>query len=488
MMGLGWNLPKNADVRTYFARYFAPAVDWRDVARVTIDLLPDVALLEIFDFHVKEHKRAWYTLVHVCRKWRNVILGSPRRLDQRLFCRPKTPIRKKLDLWPPLPIELTVCGCEIDEIVAALEYNNRICKLDVINPSFPEEKFLPAMQRAFPSLTVLVLWLEDEIAPLDPDSFLGGSAPRLQSLILEHIPFPGLPNLLLSTTRIVDLDLWNIPHSGYISPKAMVTCLSALTRLERFYIGFESPRSCPDRSNQRPPSLTRSLLPVLTVLWFKGVCEYLEELVSRIDAPLLDDLAITFFHQLIFDTPRITQFISSPKFKAHHAAHVKARVAFSSRGVSVTLPRTFDDGKLTLEISCSQSDWQLSSLAQVCSSSFPQALIPTVEQLYIEHAPHMPMPLQKWQDYIESSQWLELLHPFTAVKDLYISSEFTSHIVSALQELIGERTTEVLPVLHSLFLEETLPSGPTQEAVGQFVAARQLASRPITVSHWERRF
>jgi len=42
--------------------------------------------------------------------------------------------------------------------------------------------------------------------------------------------------------------------------------------------------------------------------------------------------------------------------------------------------------------------------------------------------------------------------------------------------------TEVLPALQTLFLEEKLPSGPIQDAIGQFVAERQL---PITISHWE---
>ena len=92
-----------------------------------------------------------------------------------------------------------------------------------------------------------------------------------------------------------------------------------------------------------------------------------------------------------------------------------------------------------------------------------------------------------WQDDIENSQWLELLHPFTAVKDLYISQEFTPRIAPALQELVGERVTEVLPALQTLFLEEPLPSGPVQETIGQFVAARQLAGHPIAVSRWERK-
>src|SRR6266852_8667608 len=70
-----------------------------------------------------------------------------------------------------------------------------------------------------------------------------GSAPRLQYLRLERVPIPGLPKLLLSATDLVHLSLCRIPHSGYISPEAMVTCLSTLPRLKRLYLKFESPRS-----------------------------------------------------------------------------------------------------------------------------------------------------------------------------------------------------------------------------------------------------
>ena len=70
------------------------SVDWCDVAqRVTIDVLPDVALLEIFDCYVNDSKnrtwrgwKKWHTLVHVCRKWRIIAFGSPLRLDLRLYC------------------------------------------------------------------------------------------------------------------------------------------------------------------------------------------------------------------------------------------------------------------------------------------------------------------------------------------------------------------------------------------------------------------
>jgi hypothetical protein len=43
----------------------------------------------------------------------------------------------------------------------------------------------------------------------------------------------------------------------------------------------------------------------------------------------------------------------------------------------------------------------------------------------------------------------------------------------------------VLPSLQTLFLDRTPPLGPDQEAIGQLVAARQLAGSPIAVSRWE---
>ncbi len=125
-----------------------------------------------------------------------------------------------------------------------------------------------------------------------------GSAPRLQYLRLERVPIPGLPKLLLSATDLVHLSLCRIPHSGYISPEAMVTCLSTLPRLERLYLKFESPRSRPNREGRRPPPPTRSVLPALIMVHFTGVSKYLEDLVARIDSPLLDCLEIKLFHQL----------------------------------------------------------------------------------------------------------------------------------------------------------------------------------------------
>ena len=81
---------------------------------------------------------------------------------------------------------------------------------------------------------------------------------------------------------------------------------------------------------------------------------------------------------------------------------------------------------------------------------------------------------------------MELLHPFTGVKNLYLSEEFARRIVPALKELVEDRMAEVLPTLQNTFLEELEPTGPVQEGIGQFVATRQVTSHPVAVSRWDR--
>jgi hypothetical protein len=470
-------------------------------------MLPDVALLEIFEFYLdsgyddnlypyydpnlKVKFMAWCALVRVCQTWRNIVFGSPLRLRLQLYCVPhRTSVRKAIVAWPALPIIVEGNCSEIrdnekwvDNIVAVFEHSDRICRLNLLEiRSWQLEKVSAAMQQPFPALTRLSFYCKDETAPVVPASSLGGSAPQLQFLSLERIPFPGLPKLLLSATRLVELFLSDIPHSGYIPPEAMVPCLSVLTRLEILHIGFKSPQSRPNRNSRRPPPPTRTLLPVLTRLELKAVSEYLEDLVARIDAPLLNLLEITFFHQLILDTPQLTQFISrTPNFMTPDEVD-GVYLEFSNGIARVSIRSPFE---LSLRMSCRPSDWQLLFLTQMCNLSFLQGLIPAVEHLYIQDLPIHSVSEPPWQDDIEGSQWLELLRPFTAVNELYISKKFVPRIAPALQELVGERATEALPALRTLFLRETLSSGPVQEAIQQFVTARQLSNHPIAISQWE---
>ena len=309
-----------------------------------IDLLPDDILLEIFDFYVyvspdydvKAEIEGWQQLAHVCPRWRSIVFGSPRRLDLKLCCTPETPARDTLDVWPALPliIEGTLSSSSsTDNITAALGQSNRVCKVSLTGWKLGE--VLAAMQVPFPELTGLELWSKNETQLVIPDSFLGGSAPHLRTLTLYSISFLGLPKLLLSATHLVYLYIYDIPHSAYISPQAIVALLSMLSSLESLSLGFRSPQSHPEWESPRtlhPPK--RSILPALTEFGFKGVTEYLEGLMTRINTPQLVQMNITFFNQIDFHCPRLVQFINcTPTLKALDEAHVQ----FYDRTASVNL-------------------------------------------------------------------------------------------------------------------------------------------------------
>jgi len=305
-------------------------------------------------------------------------------------------------------------------IMAALkQQHNRVCQITITDiPNSMLKKFA-AIKTPFPALTILMLRSTDESAPIRLDSFLEGSAPRLQSLWLHGIPFPSLGKLLLSSCDLSELFLDNILRSGYISPDALVSSLSGLTRLRILFLQFQSPRPRALRERRVPPSPTRIVLPPLSILYFKGDSEYLEDMLSRMENLLVNvHVRITFFNQLVFDTPLLRDLIGHVEtFKAHH----RAEISFSSDSVLFTL--FSKDGQaesevLKLRISCRPSDWQLSSLAQVIGSSIPPLL--TLDRLELRGDHHQP---QHWQDDIENAQWLESLRPFTSVKDLVPSGE-----------------------------------------------------------------
>jgi hypothetical protein len=382
-----------------------------------------------------------------------------------------------LNIWPPFPIYIHAYHYVgksplrgLGNILAALRQHNRVRGIYIHGVPNSLLKRSVAME-PFPALTDLMLTSNDEIderVPVLPDSFLGGFAPRLRTVQLTGIiPFPGLGKLLLSTTDLVTLSLHSIPHSGYISPEAMVVGLSTLTRLEELDLRFRSPRSRAVRENRHPPPLTRIVLPAIIELYFKGDSEYLEDVMSRIDTPLLDDMDITFFNQLVFDTPQLRYFISrTGNFKAPDHASIH----FDDDDVTVEPFRT-----LSLRISCEPSEWQLSSLSQLYNSALSP--LPTLEYLEIHNHRNY------WKDDMENVQWLELLRQFTSVKDLVLSMKSFRLVAPALNELDGESITEVLPALKNIVIQGPQPSEPVNKALGNFISTRQLLGSPVTVQH-----
>jgi len=470
---------------------------------MTIDILPDDVLVEIFDFYIIVDDRGsyaplntWHALVHVCRRWRYLVFASPRRLNLRLVYHGHRPISEVLDTWPVLPItlisrlessELPKSDQRRDNLVAALEseHYNRISEIHISETTSSHwERLAAAMKKPFPNLTYLdvSLYFSRFSVLVLPDSFLGGSAPRLRTLKLTGVRFPSMQKPLSSANGLVKLTLLNIPDYGYISFDAMATALKVMTRLESLHLDFRSALSFPEPTNQHLPPPMRFVLPALTELIFRGVYPYLEDLLARIDAPLLYRLRITFFKDPNFDVPELRRLVGHTEdFKAFDYAVVSV----FNYSIMLDLKTEAVDHLrwLAIEIACKELDLQVSSLAQLCSSSF--SLISTLEELKIVESDYLSS--SHWKCDTDDTRWVELLDSFTAVKNLYLTDEVARRVCGALRDPSRERVTEVLPSLRNVFVNGSRSSFEhIEEAMRPFVAARQLSGHPLAISHWRR--
>jgi hypothetical protein len=411
------------------------------------------------------------------------VFASPRRLDLRLFCDSRTPVRRSLDYWPSLPIIIrsTVTSTVFtlydhengENIVAALEQRDRVCKVELKNlTSYLLNGFTKVMQEPFPALTGIFLSSHIDAEPVLPDKFLGRSAPNLQYFDLDGISFSALPKLLSSATHLNRLQLRKIPYTGYISPEAMANCLAALSNLESLVLEFHSPRSHPTRDSRPSSPLKRAALPALTAFEFQGVSEYLEDLVTYIDAPLLNRVTFRFFNQLTFNNPQLSQFIDRTEIlKSLNLGSIE----FLSDVVKTTFTSPVGRGKLELGISCCRPDWQVSSMAQLCAQL--PALTSRVEQLDVRKG---CISRAKWPEDMESAQWLELFDPFIAVERLSIL-KLGQLVVPALGELTRERASEILPAMRRLLFRGLEANSLIKDDLKPFVSARRSSNHPISV-------
>ena len=252
--------------------------------------------------------------------------------------------------------------------------------------------------------------------------------------------------------------------------------------------------------------MTRDSLPSLTTFNFRGTSEYLEELVAKIDAPsLLSEVNISFFNQLIFDVPHLSRFIR--QMEVLKSAKVSEMESSPGNGVSITMTLDSDQDQdqnrdhdqshlavatggdatprsslghhsLSLRVTCTDLDWQISSIAQICHQT---SLLSNIKHMGIR-ADSIRLSCKESEDDMKDSvPWLELFHTFPSVVSLRICGELGPYIAPALEGIIVDMETirKVLPELGILLFECSRKSAPVE----QFVAARQLFTRPVIVRH-----
>ena len=421
--------------------------------------------------------RWWYKLAHVCRRWRNVILGSASYLGVSLVCTYGTPVADMLAHSPPLPLVIDY-SCvnrnnteDEERAILALKRRDRVRRVRLMVVT-SLQKPIASMDEEYPFLECLIIFppIEDTSTVLILPETL--QAPHLRHLALIGFALPIGSRLLTTAVGLVALCLCMNDPSTYFHPSALLHWLSFMPQLETLSISFFLP--VPNREIER--QLTRTpiiTLPNLCVLTFRGVGAYLEALVHRITTPRLEKLRIVFFTQLTFFVPHLVQFMNTTE----NLRFGSTIFLFDDKRVHVEVyPPGAAKMKVAfiINISCWHLDWQVSSVAQIFNSL--GHLFSVVEHLTFEHKVHSQSSEE--HNEVDRTEWRKLLRPFRNVKTLWIDNGLVEQLSRSLELEDGEHPLELLPELQELTYSR---SGNTGDTFTSFIDARQNADRAITL-------
>jgi hypothetical protein len=395
--------------------------------------------------------------------------------DSRLF--------DMLTHLPPLPLVINYqsgdSGDDNMRILHAIQQRDRILSMALqARPSILHELIQP-MDEPFPGLETLSILStnkpEEHTNLTLAETFL---APNLRHLALRCIGLPtGLP-LHASALSLVTLDLTDIQAPGYLSPEHLVVHVRLMHQLEELSIRYTIPVPRPrDEWELLRAPITSVTLPSLKRLKFRGIAAYLESLVARIRAPLLDNFSITLFNQLAFTLPYLSRFIIAKNDLGYCTSSIK----FDHTAVSIAIryPLRPNAGVYDLHVNCQPFDWQVDSAGQICGALLPVLSFAEVLALYF-YEPAMPY---KWQGEAQSRLWRDLLLPFSSVKELYIDPALSLDLGAALQpddEGLGSFSV-LLPELEELKIK--LKVEEAKNAFAQFIDARRLSGHPVELSN-----
>ena len=454
-------------------------------------------MLDIFDFYRKNQADSTYdikeqALVYVCRRWRQIIFESPRRLGLRVRCTYGTLVKKDILIcqWPNIPIAIDYCSPFIDtspddeeNIIIALEPSDRVGHLGLHLTDSLLEKLATFIQKPFPALTHLTIISEsiDGHTPVLPAEFLGGYAPCLQQITLSSISFPALPTLISSARNLVTFNLYQVPPTDYISPEALVTYLAALPRLESFDIRFQSTTPYPDQMQPHGAHpITRTVLPALTDFQLDAAGKYLEDFTARIDCPRLNSFYLVYFVQIFQVDCQATQLVKfferlvGPKTSPFKEA--KVRLDTPDLFLHTYCPNDHPgwDWRLArTNILSERTDWQEIPLTHLLRHFSP--IISSVLYLkFMANYYSLVFP-DGGRDYFD----LPHLQQFSTMRAICVSQPLAENIVCLLEYFPGEILAEALSNLDLICLEDE----PQASCIGNFSAVRQVSGRPVVVAN-----
>ena len=464
---------------------------------VPIHILDDDSLLNIFylyrpnflgededDLHrltggreLWNRGRWWYRLVHVCQRWRNLILGSASYLRLSLVCTNGTPVENVLAHPPHLP--LTVDYMDGDGITAedeerfllALKQRHRIRHLRLFFPERILQRLVVAIEGEFPILEYLIVEPQAESTALRLPETL--QTPNLHHLTLFGFVCPIRSRLHPTAASLVTLCLVVDHQSAYFQPNVLLQWISFMPQLENLETTFTFPASDGDAERQLTyiPITTHITLPNLRYFRFRGDGDYLEGIVRWIATPRLENLHIRHFHLLTFSFPHLLQFMKTTP----HLRFDSVDIMFRDERIHMTgIFREADTHILSVRVDCWLLDQQVSSGAQICNAL--SQVLSAVDHLKLDYEIHS-FSSEEHND-VRRIEWRNLLRSFSNVKTLYVEGGLVEELSRCLRLEDGELPLELLPELRQLRYSE---SGDAGDPFTSFIDARQNAERPVTL-------
>ena len=478
----------------------------RNRPRTFVHILDDDSLLNIFYFcrPVDEYanvgddrqilqggqwhlERWWYKFVRVCRRWRHIILASPTFLGLCIVCTPYMPVAAMLANYPLLPIIIDDTyryhnppAKGEEGVLLALQQRERVRRIRISVPDRAhsrKKRLVMAIDHEFPMLEYFYFaltftgHLSGEASGLTlPDGF---RAPSLRHLVLFSLTLSIHSPAITSAVGLVTLSLLLFPPFTRFHPNDLLQLVSLMPQLET--LDFRSDVSVHDLKSQlsHMPITSHAALPKLRWFGFNGSSAYLEALLPRITAPLLDKLQLVFVGDLAFPLPELYRFVG----QTESLRCGSAKLSFLPRAVSMRVwpCEGAEIYAVKTIIFCGHTRQKMSFAAQICNAL--RMPLSKVEHLSLVCG---MSPTRTSFDGTNRLECREILRSFSNLKTLRVPTSLVGVISSALQPQDGELSIELLPQLRELACSW---NDYTHSSFAQFIHARQRTGCPVTLVH-----
>jgi hypothetical protein len=436
------------------------------------------------------HECWWHKLTQVCQSWRSLILASLSRLNLHVVCAKDTPVAEMLAHFLHLPL-VVVYKFEDGErpkdkqnIILSLQYRHRVRSIRLSANTSALQKMAISLDEEFPLLVSLAIISENisSTAFTLPKSL---RAPKLRNLILRNVIIQTRTPILTSSLPLTILVLERIPTSAHIPPEYLADLLELMPQLVILSVSFPLP--IPGRGVGTDPPAPQAQKKFITLrfleqLHFMGASYYLEDLLARINAPVLERFYIYIFYRRSFGIlPNISRSLDTT-------------VEFRSRIAAMnfhTYLFTIEMGDMRPNISyrfpfricvrgnwCHRSrDWRLASASQICSAIAP--VFSVTEELIFGDIAHGISSETRSNDIRVNLH--NILRQFSNVKTLMVSGGLVEELSLRLQPDGDEALVlGLLPKLERIVVPRDYDVG---NAFAAFIDSRRFAGHPVYLLH-----